>query len=170
MKLHLRHSAHTEGAIWTSVGTSLCFRSVQLLQSKCPLASLMTAWTNSFSFGCLSACWRYMMSPIISAWKAIGFLIRSWSWDGSYGKGLHLSCLYKLGITCSAYLDLRRNSIGKLILQFFVTWCKLFNIDLYQTWDMTGSDGVSPSVVWEAWVCWEVRLFSDISESASEML
>ncbi len=37
----------------------------------------LTACTNSFTSGCLSACWRYMISPIILTWNVTWFLICS---------------------------------------------------------------------------------------------
>ena len=122
--LDLVSCENTDGTIWASSGTSFHFLRVQLLESTCPLISLTTACTNSFASGCPSACWRYMISPIISAWNTIGFLIRScssrWaSWKRS--SPWWICVLHGAGLV-------------QLTQPFFVTLCEPFHVGLYQQW------------------------------------
>ena len=49
----------------------------------CTLTSFTTAWTKLFASGCLRDWWKYIMTPIISAWKAIGLHILSCSWSSA---------------------------------------------------------------------------------------
>ena len=75
MRKHFLLTAHTEGTTLVLSGTSEHGTICLWLFSMCPFTSFMTVSTKCAASSCLRALCRYIMSPIISAWKAMGCLI-----------------------------------------------------------------------------------------------